>query len=247
MSDGKHSITFGDKNTYDDWHIVASSRPVFNPPKVKEQYVDIPGANGTIDLGEALTGYPLYQDSEGSFEFYVLNGYQDWSSLYSSIMNYLHGRRMKCWLEDDPLYYREGKFEVDKWKSESYWSKITIKYRVNPFKWSNQLSTEEWIWDTFNFETDVVMTSIWSDISVSGTKTLDYGSIMYGTAPVQPVIISSANMKMRFICEATGVNETYNLVPGENTFDDVMLAGDRCVFTFTGTGNVSIRFNPGRL
>ena len=55
-----HSITFGDKNTWDDWHLIPSKRPSFNPPNVKSQYVDIPGGNGVLDLTESLTGYPLY-------------------------------------------------------------------------------------------------------------------------------------------------------------------------------------------
>ena len=73
-----HSITFGDKNTWDDWHLIPSSRPLFNPPTPKTKYQDIPGANGKLDLSEALTGYPVYDNRIGSFEFYVMNGYQEW-------------------------------------------------------------------------------------------------------------------------------------------------------------------------
>ena len=69
-----HSITFinsqnKEKNTWDDWYLIPSSRPVFNPPSVKTQYIDIPGANGQIDLTESLTGYPVYKNREGSWNF----------------------------------------------------------------------------------------------------------------------------------------------------------------------------------
>ena len=45
-----HSITFGEKNTWDDWHLIPSSRPVFNPPVFREKFIDIPGVSGLLDL-----------------------------------------------------------------------------------------------------------------------------------------------------------------------------------------------------
>ena len=49
-----HSITIGDKNTWDDWHLIPATRPLFNPPTVKENMVNIPGGDGVLDLtGEA--------------------------------------------------------------------------------------------------------------------------------------------------------------------------------------------------
>ena len=54
-----HSITFGDKNTFDDWHLIPTSRPVIAPPPFRSHTEDIPGGFGSLDLSEALTGYPL--------------------------------------------------------------------------------------------------------------------------------------------------------------------------------------------
>ena len=96
-----HSITFGEKNTWDDWHLVPTSRPVFHPPAQKVKTIDVPGGDGVIDLSRALTGYPVYQNRTGSFEFIVPNGFEPWEagrieqtpwhSVYSDIMDYLHG------------------------------------------------------------------------------------------------------------------------------------------------------------
>lgn len=33
----RQSVTFGDKNTWDDWKIIPSIRPVFTPPKQKNK------------------------------------------------------------------------------------------------------------------------------------------------------------------------------------------------------------------
>lgn len=113
-----HSITIGDKNTWDDWKLVATSRPLVNPPALKKKYVDVPGASGALDFSTALTGYPVYENRTGSWTFYVMNGYEEWQIRYSEIMEYLHGQAMKCFLEDDPGYFYEGRFEVNSWVSE---------------------------------------------------------------------------------------------------------------------------------
>lgn len=136
-----HSITFGDKNTWTDWHLVPSSRPVINPPKPKVQYVDIPGADGSIDLTESLAGRPVFSDREGSLDFIVLNDLNvdnynyNWIEVYTSIMQYLHGRRMKMILEDEPNYYYEGRFDVNNWSSDQNNSTISINYHLSPYKY----------------------------------------------------------------------------------------------------------------
>lgn len=100
-----HSITFGTKNTWDDWHLIPTSRPVFNPPSVKTNLIEIPGGDGALDLTTALAGRPLYKNRTGSIEFFVENDFRDWAVLYSEIMVYLHGQKMRAVLEDDPSYY----------------------------------------------------------------------------------------------------------------------------------------------
>lgn len=143
-----HSITFyqgidhgsftNGRNSYSNWHLVSKSRLLFNPPKVKTKYIDIPGANGHIDMTDVLGGTPYYENREGSFEFYVLNdypsGHSSWVTRYADIMNFLHGMPCKAILDDDPGYYYKGRFSVDSWGSDSSWSTITISYSVDPYK-----------------------------------------------------------------------------------------------------------------
>ncbi len=129
-----HSITIGDKNTWDDRHLIPASRPLFNPPTIKENMVDIPGGDGVLDLTASLAGRPTYNNRTGSWTFYVQNGFKDWTVLYSEIMTYLHGQEFKAVLEDDPAYYYEGRFSVNQWKSDKDYSQIVINYNVEPYK-----------------------------------------------------------------------------------------------------------------
>ena len=77
-----HSITIGDKNTWDDWHLIPATRPLFNPPLVKFNLQDVPGGDGMINLTKALAGRPTYGNRTGSWTFYVENGFKDWTALY---------------------------------------------------------------------------------------------------------------------------------------------------------------------
>lgn len=129
-----HSITIGNKNTWDDWHLIPASRPLFNPPKVKTSMATIPCGDGMLDLTTTLSGRPTYNNRTGSWIFFVENGFKKWAVLYSEIMTYLHGQQHTAVLEDDPDYYYEGRFFVNEWKSEKDWSQIVINYNVKPLK-----------------------------------------------------------------------------------------------------------------
>lgn len=131
-----HSVYFGDKNTFDDWHLVPQSRPVIMPAQPKLIVDEIPGGNGSLDLTQSLTGVINYYDRSGSLDFLVLNDYGEWFERYSEILNYIQGKRMKMTLEDDPEYYYIGRYAVNEWKSQKDWSNITIDYRVEPFKYA---------------------------------------------------------------------------------------------------------------
>lgn len=235
-----HSITYGDKNTWDDWHLMPSTRPVFNPPPTKTHYVDLPGGNGKLDLTESLTGYPVYENRTGSHEFYVVNGYQTWDALYSTILNYLHGRTMRAYLEDDPYFYYEGKFEVDEWRSDRSYSIITINYDVYPFKKAPS-SLEEWLWDPFDFEFGVVR--YYKDLLVESELVLD---IIGGTDVVSPefTVDSRDNKGMDLVLNGT----TYHLNDGTSINPLIQIGNQEpSRVTIKGWGTISINYIGGIL
>lgn len=151
-----HSIWFGEKNSWEDWHLIPASRPVVDPPKERTKFVTIEGRSGSYDYSQTLRGAPVYEDREGSWEFYVANGYLPWHAAYQNILNFLQGRRCSVVLEDDPSYFYEGLCWVDKWKSEPGHSRIVIRYRLGPYKRRLWLAEEDWKWDPFDFENGAV-------------------------------------------------------------------------------------------
>ncbi len=251
-----HSITFGEKNTWTDWHLIPVSRPVFKPPEVKRVELDVPGGDGVIDLTSSLTGYPVYKNRTGTFEFYVMNGYGDWAQRYSEIMNYLHGQRMHAILEDDKNYFYDGRYSVDNWAPEKDRSKITIGYNVNPYKWSVESSVGNWLWDPFSFVDGVIRATFFKSIPADTTKTEHkFTQKMLSRAPTSPVfsVTSSDNrgVHMQFVNPNLGINESKLLPDGKSHFPELVIYGELPISVFlwcdTGTGSVSIEFREGRL
>lgn len=149
-----HSITIGGKNTWDDWHLIPTSRPVFNPPSVKTNYVEVPGAQGVLDLTEASFGEVLYNNREGSLEFIVVNDtWPSWNIAKHTIINYLHGKEYTAILDDEPNYLYKGRFTLNEWRSNNNgtWSTIVIDYNLEPFKYTVDYAGDDWLWDPFHF------------------------------------------------------------------------------------------------
>lgn len=167
--DGKIRYTKGEqKHTYEDWGLIPASRPVVDLPEVKTSYVECDAMDGSgIDVSEALTGYPLYRHRKFSQEFYR-QAKDNWPGGFDRIFNWLHGRKIKMILDDDPSHYYTGRVQITSPKSDSYWSTITITAELDPFKYyvyssidypklveNGKESTKTYddtIWDLIDFE-----------------------------------------------------------------------------------------------
>ena len=262
-----HSVTFGDKNTWDDWHLVPTSRPVFNPPTPKIKTLDIPGGDGAIDLTESLTGYPVYNNRTGSMEFIVVNSnyyqvstHEEWYKTYSKIMDHLHGKSMKAVLEDDKEYYYEGRFSVNNWKSDKQYSKIVIDYSVGPYKWKERTSLEDWLWDPFNFETGIIPTNVFKNIPLTTSwATKEFDADLFGSAPVCPTLVVSTSNGMGAMVKMINLRtydtvSTFHVPDGRKQIPEFVIKGDRIRIQYRTystnanvTGTLSIDFRQGGL
>lgn len=143
-----YSVSFDNMNTWDDWRLIPTSPPMVAPPACYTNYVEIPGrASGPIDLSEALTGQPSYNNSEGEWEF---TSHPDYGSvmfsrqsLYDDIRHYLHNRTRKVSFDDDPQHYYIGRFEVAVPKTGKNGTSITIKYKIKPVRYLNDGTVDE--------------------------------------------------------------------------------------------------------
>lgn len=159
-----HSLNFVDDttniNTWVDWHLVPMSRPLVNAPAMKTNIIDLPGADGQIDLSTVVSGKPVYSNRTGTWEFMVQNGWkpnlefpydtQSWVTMFSLIMNTLDGKMMKVLLDNEsvldsetgvysPSWYYKGRITISNWNTGDHYSTITLGYDLEPYKraWSD--------------------------------------------------------------------------------------------------------------
>lgn len=121
-------------NTWDDWFLIPSSRPVISPPIERTNFVTVPGRDGKLDYSQSVSGRAVFDNRTGKIEFYLENDVQgwDWETAYTTICETLKGKRVRFALEDNPAHYYEGLLWVNAFKSQKGNSIITLEYNVHP-------------------------------------------------------------------------------------------------------------------
>ena len=236
-----YGVTFGDKHSYRDWKLITKTRPAIESPEPKTMYIDIPEADGKLDLTESLSGEVKFDNRKINFEFTVIEARKRWTSIYSEIMNYLHGQKMHLILDEDPNHYYVGRFSVDKWESDKRTSTLVIVGEVEPYKYEMTSSLEDWIWDTFCFESDYIRE--YSELEVDGTLEFKvYGS----RKSVVPAFIVDLD-EGETVMQVEYKSNTYNLSNGTNRVVNIVIKDGESTLTFTGHGKVSIDYRGGSL
>lgn len=246
-SHGNGSLKF---NTYKDLYLVPTSRPVIAPPSVNTKSIEIPGANGSLDLTESLTPYPTYQNRTGSIEFAVLNDKMHWAHLYSKIMNYLHGRHGKMILEDDKNWYYDGRWAVSDWTSnnDGTWSTVSLEYDLKPYKLSITDSLEDslddWLWDPFSFydgviykklSTNFTNRGLFVDINVDSNSWVPYGVIVHRTTVDPQTEETYVSESYEFNRDITGWMPVSPIVSFSNNYMGIKIVSDEIGYTYEHT------------
>jgi len=195
-------VNFGDKHTYQEWKLILTHTDI-SFPNVKKETINIPGADGELDFTESLSGDVKYENRKILFEFVTTDQRITWKNLISEIANYLHGRKFKIILDEDPNFYYYGRAEINQFKSDKSIGTITIECNVEPYKYDLSSSTEDWLWDPFSFENGIIIET--QDIKVDGEQEI----IIYGRRKkVIPKITCDNPIQVVFKAN------TYNLFAG---------------------------------
>lgn len=237
-------------NTFRDWHIVPLGRPVVAPPEQKTHIIEIPGASGIVDISNSLTKYPIFNNRTGSWTFAILSDETDTPTCYEKILNFLQGSNVKFILEDDPLYYYEGKVYVESISpnSDGTCSEITIAYDLDPYKKSVYMSNANWSWDKFVFGTDEVNPTLFNNLQVPPTntwKTFDFTDYV-GIMPVIPdfniTLPLGGTLYAQLYNQDLGINwKEYKFTSsGTFSFSDLIF----CEFTKESKIQMRFRYEP---
>ena len=230
-------IKIGDKHTYNDFGLLLKDLPKIEPPEVKLVEIDIPGADGKLDLSSALNGYEVYHNRKITCNFNIrLKRKELIYRLHSEIANYLHGRKFKVIMDYDIGFYWFGRVKLNTVENVYRTGILTLTVDAEPYKMEVNNSGSEWLWDPFDFEQGIIRE--YFDLNVENELIM---TVIGSRKPTIPAINVSNDM----ILEFDGYQ--YELKKGINRVVNVELLDNEYQFKFIGTGTVTIDFRGGSL
>lgn len=210
-------VKFGDFHSWDDFFLVLGSKSI-GSPKAKTSTVEIPGADGVLDISEYF-GEVKYQNRTLSFVFATIVPQNQFLELFSTIQNAIHGQKLNIILDDDPDFYYVGRINVSEWKSDRNVGKITIECDCEPYKYKKLKTTRM--------------------LNVSGSVTTYFANLR---KQVVPTFTTTAAIQIQF-----GTN-TYSISgAGTFTIPEITFEAGNNEITFTGTSTVTVEYQEGGL
>lgn len=234
--ESRYGVTFNGLHSFRNYRLLPTSAPVITPPEVKTHYVEVPGADGSLDLTEALTGYPTYGDRKGMFAYQFYAPKSEWNNVYNDIVHDLNGKSADVILDEDAQYYYKGRLTVGTPTYGKYKATIQITGVFSSNRYvQDSYSGNDWLWDPFDFENGIAreyykipvrnskeVTLIGSELIVCPTFKLESGSMI-------------------MVCD----NANYTLNKGDNVFLNVLLKEEEKKVLFKGNGVITITYRIG--
>lgn len=211
-------IRFGAFHSYDDLRLILSKKEM-GSPTVKAQKLDIPGADGTLDLTDFF-GEPKYEDVTHRFDFSTAYPQEEFITQFSTIKNKIHGRKLRVILDDDPLFFWVGRCHVSGFTSEKGIGTVSVEVDCEPYKYKLDHTVMAY--------------------AVNGTQTINLTNARKRAVPeVQVFTDTSITVDFR--------GNSWTLGKGNYTLPELELtAGDNPV-TVTGTGTITFVWQEGEL
>ena len=213
-------IAFDDIHTFDDLNLILSVCPDMPPAKPKTTYIDIPGADGSLDLTEAH-GEVRFSERENNYTFTMHPAESmTWEEKMTEVSNLLNGKRMKMTLDKDEDYFWDVRVTVDDFASDKYLHQIVVSVRAMPYKFKQDITRRI--------------------VQLSGAaQTIN---LMNGRKSVYPTIECSNNNTVIVFGDAT-----FNLSAGKHEILDIQLKQGLNTLTVSGSGTVIFSYQEGDL
>lgn len=152
----QRGISFGEIHSFYDLGLILSEVDI-PAAKPKTRYIDIPGGDGSLDLSE-VHGDIKYSDRDCKFTFTAarpMSG-SEWEEHKTIVSNALNGKAFRITLDKDPDYYYTGRCEIDDFSVNKRIRQIVVKAKVNPWKWKQNVTVNEFELSNFTQEIELV-------------------------------------------------------------------------------------------
>lgn len=229
-------------HTLDDWDLALGNNNYIGDPEMETTYIQVPGRTGLIDASEVISGRRIYKKRSLEFELGGIRDRLDWDGVISAFRNNIDGRVCRLTLDNDKSYYWRGRAYIrgfDRFRDLGTFSLAVPT--ADPYKYNKTSSAEPWLWDPFNFETDMI--TYIGAITVVGSASV---TIPHGHMATSPELVVSDMTSPTFTVTANGM--TYPLTVGTNRVPSILVGGDTDVeLEFTGDGKIQIVYRSGSL
>ena len=209
-------ITFGQYHSFRDFKLLLASKEI-GAPAVKENKLDIEGADGSLDLTDFF-GEPKYEDVQHKFEFSTIVPHGEFPSLFSTVKNAIHGKKMRVILDDDPLFYWMGRCHVSGFTNEKNIGQVQVECDCEPYK--------------LKIDKTVVTRA------VNGTQAIN---LTNGRKRAVPTITTTAAMTIEY------ESGSWSIGAGSYTIPELELTHGENHVTVTGVGNITFTWQEGDL
>lgn len=215
-----HSNRGADDDDY-NLHLIQQTT-VIAPALPKLVLVDVPGANGSVDLTEVLGAGVMYNDRLITITYALYPG-SDWEETKSRVSNAINGMRCRISFDDDPEWYYEGRVQVTDHSTDRMLRQITVEAICQPFK------------------RRFVQSFVGATLSQSSYTDLD---LAIGKEGQIPVITVSAPT------EVVWGDFLINFLPGTNVAPELYMNGTQkisAILLDPGIGSISVSWREGSL
>ena len=192
-----------------------------------EEFAQIPGHSGPLDLSTVLTdGEPYYGSREWEATFECSEGTRlEREERINSMINQLDGWRFNIVLPDDPLHYINGRVRVEKLFNTPVHASVRVSATCDPWRYNNA-------------QTVVTLTATTTEKSVS--------LINNGRLSVVPTIkVTGGSATLKFT--ANGQTRTWNLSAGEYILADIYLKTGASPLLYSGSATITLTYREAVL
>ena len=216
----KHGVLFDinevRRHTSEDWNIVLSSFDI-EYPKPKTTYVNIEGANGSLDLTEAY-GKIFFNDRKLTIVLTCKDEIR-FDDTLNKIVAFLHGKVAKITPYFDSDYYFYGRVTINKYATSKILGTITINANCEPYKYKQ-------------------------DISVTTRTITDRLAVNFKSDRMESVPTFKSDTEMRFEYNGGSYVLPRNQ---ETIYPDIVFTEGDNFIVFIGNGIVSVEWQEGAL
>ncbi len=215
-------VYFDNIHSFYDLNLILSTVEI-SPATPKLTFVDVPGADGSLDMSE-VHGEVKYSNRKHTFTF-TMNpagdlSEQAWEEKKTEVSNLLNGTACNIVLDKDPDYYWQGRCTVDSYKSNKRVRQFVISATVKPYK----------------------MKQAETVASFALQNTAQTVKVHNSRKSVCPVIeCTNDNTRITF------GNATFAVNAGSHIFPDIIFKMGINELKLSGSGTATFRFREGDL